>query len=68
MGKIEHNPITSERVLEAAERRFMTTDNPGMCVNCGASAEDVDPDAERVRCGVCGKNGVYGVDALLMRF
>ena len=41
--------ITAERLLEMAERQMRTLDNPGICLSCGAEAEDCEPDArERV--------------------
>lgn len=61
-----HASITTERIMEACERSRMTLDNPGFCIQCGADAEGVEPDARRYKCEVCGKRGVYGAEELLL--
>lgn len=30
-----HHKITLEKVIDAAERRNTTLDNPGFCISCG---------------------------------
>ena len=61
-----HPTITNERLLDAAERREETLDNPGFCVHCGAEADGCEPDARRYYCDECGKRGVYGAEELLL--
>ena len=61
-----HPTVTATRVAEAAQRSHRTLDNPGFCIKCGAEAEGVEPDARRYECEVCGEDGVYGADELLL--
>ena len=58
-----HNSITSERIMAAVE----TDDCLGFCIECGAEASGVEPDARGYRCESCGERGVYGAEELLMR-
>ncbi len=60
------NKLTLDRILEACERAATTLDCPGFCVKCGADADGVEPDARKYECEVCGKNGVYGAEELLL--
>lgn len=62
-----HPSITDTRILEACKRGRSTLDNPGFCIECGADAEGVEPDARRYKCEVCGKSGVFGAEELLLR-
>lgn len=62
-----HPSITAERVAAAVERHLTTLDDPGFCVECGAEAGGVEPDARRYRCEACGLPGVYGAEELLIR-
>jgi hypothetical protein len=41
-------------------------DNGGMCINCGAEAYDVEPDAHNLKCEDCGSYAVYGAEELLV--
>jgi hypothetical protein len=61
-----HPSITSERIMDAVERRNMTLDNPGFCVECGNEADGCEPDAEKYECESCGEHAVYGADQLLI--
>ena len=36
----------------------------GLCVACGADAEDVEPDAAKYICDCCGRPAVYGVELI----
>ena len=58
--------ISTERIIEACERRETSLDNPGFCLNCGEEQEGCEPDAERYKCESCGKRTVYGAEMLLM--
>ena len=58
--------ISTERIIEACERREVSLDNPGFCINCGAEQEGCEPDAERYECESCGKRTVYAPEMLLM--
>ena len=61
-----HASITPERVREAAERSMTTLDNPGLCLECGAEADDCEPDARRYECEHCGAKRVYGAEQLVI--
>lgn len=62
-----HPRLTTEIIMEAAERGMITLDNPGFCIACGQEAEGVEPDARRYTCEACGEPAVYGAEELLMR-
>ena len=38
----------------------------GLCIHCGEEASNIEPDARQYECESCGKNGVYGVEELLV--
>lgn len=61
-----HTSITTERVLDAVERGTLGLDNPGFCLDCGADAEGVEPDARRYKCEECGERQVYGAEEVLI--
>jgi len=61
-----HKSITSERVTELAEEQMFGTENPGICIKCGADHDGCEPDAERYECCEGGYNAVYGSEFLLM--
>ena len=61
-----HESVTTERVLEAAQRQVCDLDNPGICVECGADADGCEPDARRYECEECGRRAVYGAEELLI--
>lgn len=62
-----HESITSERIVDACERRQASLDDPGFCVACGQDAEGCEPDARRYECESCGERQVYGAEELLIR-
>jgi hypothetical protein len=66
MGKI-HPSITTDRLLEMAERRETSLDNPGVCLACGEEQEGCEPDARKYECEHCGEHKVYAPEELLMR-
>ena len=61
-----HPSITLHRVAGAIERSQTTGDHPGICIACGADAEDVEPDARRAPCEACGQPVVFGAEQLLI--
>lgn len=61
-----HKSVTYDRIMAAQERWNTSLDNPGICLACGADAEDVEPDACTYECEVCGEKAVYGADELAM--
>lgn len=40
----------------------------GVCVECDAVVEGVEPDARRYTCPVCGARAVYGAEQGLLEF
>jgi hypothetical protein len=56
-----HDSLTEERILSAVEQ----DDNLGFCIECGAEACCVEPDARRYECENCGMSAVYGAEELL---
>lgn len=61
-----HKSITNAALLDAAERRMTTLDNPGFCLLCGLEVEGVEPDARNYQCEGCGAEQVFGADELLL--
>lgn len=59
-----HKSITQDRIIEAIERSYSSTDNPGFCVACGEDANGVEPDARKYECESCGEFAVYGAEEL----
>ena len=41
-------------------------DSMGFCVECGAEAYGVEPDARKYECESCGARAVYGAEELLL--
>lgn len=42
--------------------------NTGICINCGASTENVEPDATEYTCDVCGFDTIYGAEEFAMMY
>ena len=42
-------------------------DCEGFCINCGATGQSAEPDAERYTCDECGEAAVYGAGELIVR-
>ena len=60
-GRTWYRPVmTSEEFYQATEN------SEGFCVNCGAIAYGVEPDAEQYKCEGCESNGVYGFEQLVI--
>jgi hypothetical protein len=55
-----------DRLMEMAERRDSSLDNPGVCLACGEEQEGCEPDARRYLCEHCGERKVYAPEELLM--
>jgi hypothetical protein len=67
MARKVHHSITIDRIADAVERGMTTLDNPGFCIKCGEDADGCEPDARGYECEMCGENGVYGAEELLLR-
>ena len=59
-----HESITQERIADLINHAETNLDSPGLCVACGADAEDVEPDAAKYICARCGRPAVYGVELI----
>ena len=55
--------ISLQRITRMVERDA----NEGICLACGATAHNVEPDAHEYTCPKCGEPKVYGAEELLMR-
>ena len=61
-GTLERVGITLDEIVEAVA----ADENRGWCLNCGAEAYGVEPDARRYRCESCQVKAVYGAEELLI--
>lgn len=55
-------------VFEMSEREFASSseESMGICLNCGESRDECEPDAENYECYECGTQSVFGVEQLLL--
>ena len=60
-----HKSITFKRVTALAKKSMFGLESPGLCIHCGAEAEQVEPDAEQYTCESCDEPQVYGAEQLL---
>ena len=59
MAKIS---LTIEQVMDAVR----ADDYLGFCLECGAEASGVEPDARNYECESCGANRVFGAEEVLL--
>ena len=64
--RLPHPSITEDRITALCMRQLTTTDNPGVCLNCGEEAYGCEPDAEGYTCESCGESCVMGADQILI--
>jgi DNA-directed RNA polymerase subunit RPC12/RpoP len=57
-----HESVTADRAVDLAE----ADEYLGICIECGAEAEGVEPDAERYSCEACGARAVFGAEQLVI--
>ena len=48
------------------EEALAGDDDRGFCLECGAEAYGVEPDARKYECEACGAHAVYGAQELLL--
>jgi predicted RNA-binding Zn-ribbon protein involved in translation (DUF1610 family) len=60
-----HKSVTPKRIHRLAKSSMFGLDSPGVCISCGADADQVEPDAEGYECEVCGEQSVFGAEQLL---
>lgn len=60
-----HKSITLNRVIKLVQRRQSSLEDPGICIECGAEASGVEPDARESTCESCGQPAVFGAEELL---
>jgi len=53
-------------MLKVAEEQMLTDRDRGYCIYCGEEAYGVEPDARKYECEACGKEGVYGLEEMLL--
>lgn len=62
-----HPSITVKRVVAMVKKSQRDCDYyPGICKDCGKTANNCEPDAEGYICSHCGKPSVTGAENLLM--
>ena len=61
-----HKSITPARVQRLAEQSLFGLECLGVCLACGAEADQVEPDAEGYACRSCDEPQVFGAEQLLM--
>ncbi len=62
-----HQSITLKRVMAMVKKAQRDMDYyPGICKECGKTANNCEPDAENYICSKCGKPAVSGAENLLM--
>jgi len=54
--------VTLDQIVAAVE----ADDCRGFCLDCGAEAYNVEPDARRYTCETCGTPRVFGAEELLL--
>lgn len=54
------------KAMELCRINFTTTQNLGICLNCGHVQDGVEPDAVGYECDECGKESVCGPDEVLL--
>lgn len=63
-----HKSITLQRVERMVRKAYRNYDfYPGICLSCGKSANNCEPDAEDYTCHKCGEKQVMGAENILMR-
>lgn len=60
-----HKSVTQARIHRLAKKSMFGLESPGLCVACGAEADQVEPDAEGYTCEYCDEPKVYGAEQLL---
>jgi hypothetical protein len=53
-------------VIREEDYERLRNSSGGICIACEAEAFGVEPDAQGYRCNICGKDCVYGIEALLI--
>jgi len=61
-----HRSVTAKRIQELAQASIFGESNTGLCLECGADAHGVEPDASKYFCESCNRKSVYGAELLLM--
>jgi hypothetical protein len=57
---------TPEKLLKLATELAEEDDNQGICVECGSTQSDCEPDASNYRCEECGSYSVYGAEQIML--
>lgn len=63
---LEAKIVCHDEIVDAAERRMTTLDNPGFCLDCGHEQDGCEPDARGYECETCGNQTVYGAEELVL--
>jgi Zn finger protein HypA/HybF involved in hydrogenase expression len=55
-------------LLDKAMELIEQEQNAGLCLDCGATRYEVEPDAEGYECKVCGAKEVAGCEQIVLMF
>ena len=66
LGVKLHRSITEKKLMALAQESMFGTSSPGLCLECGAEASGVEPDASKYFCEACNRKSVYGAELLFM--
>lgn len=56
----------TDRIVEGTKECTFGLANTGMCLECEAEADGVEPDAREYECSECGARAVFGYPELLI--
>jgi hypothetical protein len=66
-------PVTTRPVRGPKLRTFTlarleqaSSDQSGLCLNCGHSQDCCEPDARKYRCDACKLNFIYGTEEIVL--
>jgi hypothetical protein len=57
---------TPAQLVQTAMHHLEDDDNVGVCVECGASKYNCEPDARKYKCDDCGAFAVYGAEEIMI--
>jgi hypothetical protein len=60
--------IDTNELIDLALDLVAQDDTTGLCKNCGAEQDGVEPDAEKYICESCNAPAVYGAEQILVLF
>lgn len=52
--------------MTKSDYAYLSEDSFGVCIQCGAEIDGIEPDARRYECPECGHLAVYGLEEALL--